>query len=497
MSNRTILLLVIIAAAAWFLYEPVMDRYFTDTSLRVSEPLSPFSGDQPSSHLETKRLDVTLASYGGRILSVRLKKFVGSDGKPVELISGLLKSRGGIRIEIPGEEGLDDGLYHFSRDGHGVVFFRQAPSGLEVRKSYSPLGNSALAFRLQLVNRSGKRISLPGGYRIIPFYGIGLDGENGRKYLKVVWKEEGGDEVYREKAAKVKEPVRTEKAVAWMGLQNRYFAQVIVPLNRKLPASLLPLGDRQVYAVLQAPSVILDPGRSVETTFLFYFGPLSEKNLKGYYPGLEAIVDYGTFDFLGRAVVVLLHWIHGYTANYGVCLILLAFVLRVLLFPVTQYNLRSLREMPRILDSIYSIEEEEKDPDRAAELTRPLRKKQIRAMAGSFLPLAIQIPLFLALYEALNRSIDLRRAGFIFWVKDLSVRDPYFLLPLLMGLAMILQQRLTSANPGEDHTWLYMPLGFALLFSFFPAGLVLFWLVDSLFSVVQLAWISTSKRVMR
>lgn len=495
MGNRTILLLVVIVVAAWFLYEPVVDRFFTDTSLRVSESPSPFPEAEPSLHVETKRLDIALAPYGGRILSARLKGFTDSVGKPLELVSVLLKSRGGIRVEIPGErDGLDDGLYRFSRNQNRVDFVRESPSGLEVRKSYYPIGESALAFRLQLTNRSGERLSLPGGYRIIPFYGIGLDDEKGWKYLQVVWKEKGDEEVRREKGKDVKEEIRTENAVVWIGLQNRYFAQVFVPLSQKFQASFHPLGERQVYAVLQAAPLTLNAGQSVETSFLLYLGPMVEQDLKGYYSGLEEIIDYGTFDFLGRSVIVLLRWIHGYVANYGVCLIFLALALRVFLFPVTQYNLRSLREMPRILDEIYLIEEEEEDPDKAVERIRPLRKKQVRAMIGSFLPLAIQVPLFLALYEALNRSIDLRKAGFIFWVSDLSVRDPYFLLPLLMGLAMIFQQRLTAANPGEDFAWLYMPLGFALLFSFFPAGLVLFWLVDSLFSVGQLTLISVRQR---
>ncbi len=494
MGNKTIILAVILVAA-WFLYEPVMDRYFTDTSLQVSESPFPFPGEEPSLHVETERLDIALAPYGGRILSARLKDFNEHDGKPMELVSGLLKSRGGVRVEIPGEgDGLDDGLYRFSRDQDRVDFVRESPSGLEVRKSYYPLGESALAFRLQLANRSGERLSFSGGYRIIPFYGIGLDEEKGWKHLRVVWNEEDQKGVQREKTKEVKKTIETENGVSWVGLQNRYFAQVFVSLDQKMEASFHPLGERQVYAALKAPPLILAPGESKEATFLLYLGPLVEEQLKGYYSGLEEIVDYGTFDFLGRAVVILLRWIHGYAANYGVCLILLALVLRILLFPVTQYNLRSLREMPRILEEIYLIEEEEEDPEQAAERTKPLRKKQVRAMIGSFLPLAIQIPLFLALYEALNRSIDLRQAGFIFWVSDLSVRDPYFLLPLLMGLAMILQQRLTAAKPGEDLTWLYMPLGFALLFSFFPAGLVLFWLVDSLFSVAQLGWIAARRK---
>jgi len=105
-------------------------------------------------------------------------------------------------------------------------------------------------------------------------------------------------------------------------------------------------------------------------------------------------------------------------------------------------------------------------------------------------PLAIQIPIFFALYQALDSSLELRKAAFLFWVKDLSVMDPFFILPMLMGLAMILQQRLTAVSPQSDRTWIWMPVGFALLFAFFPAGLVLFWLTDTLFSVGQLAWIT-------
>ncbi|MDX1764225.1 MAG: YidC/Oxa1 family membrane protein insertase, partial [bacterium] len=95
-----------------------------------------------------------------------------------------------------------------------------------------------------------------------------------------------------------------------------------------------------------------------------------------------------------------------------------------------------------------------------------------------------------ALYQALHSSLELRQVGLLWWIKDLSVRDSYFLLPALMGAAMILQQRLTGVNPGDDKTWIWMPLGFALLFAFFPAGLVLFWLADTLLSVGQLSWIA-------
>jgi len=147
--------------------------------------------------------------------------------------------------------------------------------------------------------------------------------------------------------------------------------------------------------------------------------------------------------------------------------------------------------MPRLLEQIHTIEDEPGTPhEEAAVRLKPLRRQYVRALLGSFLPLAIQIPIFFALYQALDSSLELRKAAFLFWVKDLSVMDPFFILPMLMGLAMILQQRLTAVSPQSDRTWIWMPVGFALLFAFFPAGLVLFWLTDTLFSVGQLAWIT-------
>jgi YidC/Oxa1 family membrane protein insertase len=218
---------------------------------------------------------------------------------------------------------------------------------------------------------------------------------------------------------------------------------------------------------------------------------LIPEELKAHHGGLGALIDYGTFDFLGRAVQAVVRWIHGAVGSYGLSLIFLAMLLRLLLFPVTQFNLKSLRELPRLLQQMDAIEdEEEEDPERAAVRLQPLRKRQVLAMIGSFAPLVIQIPVFLALYQVLNTSIALRNAGFGPWITDLSMRDPLFLLPLLMGAAMIVQQRLTVANPKENRTWFWMPAGFALLFSFFPAGLVLFWLADSVLSVAQLAWIA-------
>lgn len=491
MGQKGIIVIVVAVLAAYFLYEPVIDRFFTDTSLRVSESQMALPDVDDAIHIRTDLMDVTLSPHGGRITSARLNQYKTEQGQPVELISGLLKTRGGIRLELPQViPDLDDGLYHYEHKDEGIVFIQEVSQGLEIRKSYVPTHGYALTFEWSISNNGAKKVDFSEGVRIIPFYGMQVDTPKASKKLRVAWMDRTHKDLERKKAKKVRNPVHTEGPVAWLGIQNRYFTQTLVPLDTDHRASMHPLGEWQAYAALDFPPFTLEPGQTYSSSCLLYLGPMIEEQLRRSHTGLGKSVDYGTFEFLGKGVLILMQWIHRYVANYGVCLILLALALRILLLPLTHYNLRSLREMPRVLQEIYDIEEQEKEnPGKADERIRPLRQKQVRATIGSFVPLAIQIPIFLALYQVLHSSLELRGAEFIFWIHDLSVRDPIFILPLLMGLAMILQQRLTAANPDSDKTWIWMPVGFAMLFSFFPAGLVLFWFADTLFAVLQLSWI--------
>ncbi len=493
MGSKGIVSIVVVIIIGYFLYEPVVDRFFTDTRLRVPEAAVPSSpGGEEDLELVSDGIAFRFSPIGARIISARLRHYSNGDGAGEELIADLLKTRSGLRVELPdGTSVFEDDLYSYERDGAGLVFFRELPTGMEIRKFYEPHRQYGLNVRLRFTNRSRRAIAFPQGYRVIPFYGIHTSQGSWMKKTEVVWKGGPDGSVARHRSKKVKEDVIPEEPVAWAGLRNRYFAQVLVPLSREHTVAFHPLGHWQVFPTFVSPPFDLAPGQAYEAAYLLYLGPLIPKELTAYETGLEELIDYGTFAFLGKAVLALVRWIHGALGSYGLALIFLALLLRLLLFPVTQFNLKSLREMPRLLQQMDAIEDEEKeDPERAAARMQPLRKRQVQAMIGSFAPLVIQIPVFLALYQVLNTSIALRNAGFGPWITDLSMRDPLFLLPLLMGAAMIVQQRLTVANPKQNRTWIWMPAGFALLFSFFPAGLVLFWLADSVLSAAQLAWIA-------
>ncbi len=497
MKQQWLIVIVVVLVVGYFVYDPVMEHFFSDSTLLVAESSTPAQAGSETITLTSDGLALTLSPQGGRIVAARLKEFQDEEGQPVELLAGLLVTRSGLRIEFPDlETQPDEQLYRPEGGDSSIRFVGASLDGLRVEKSYQAAGSYGIDFKVRLTNTGDTPLAFPAGYRLVPFYGIRPTGLKGGDYLRLAWLAEGRIDPAFENAKKIKEPLTTTPGVTWAAVQNRYFAQIVAPQDRAETVTFHPLGQGQVYAVLAAPPLTLAPGQTMERSYLLYLGPQTEAPLAAYGRGFEKIIDYGTFGLLARGVLFALRWIHHFVANYGFCIILLTVGLRLLLFPLAHYNLRSLRDMPRLLEQIHAIEDEEDTlAEKAAARLKPLRRQHRLAMLGSFLPLAIQIPIFFALYQALDTSMELRQAGFLFWVKDLAVMDPFFILPLLMGLAMIVQQRLTAVSPQSDHTWIWMPVGFALLFSFFPAGLVLFWLTDTLFSVGQLAWITARAKM--
>jgi YidC/Oxa1 family membrane protein insertase len=294
--------------------------------------------------------------------------------------------------------------------------------------------------------------------------------------------------------------------VDWVGVKTKYFFACAIPEDpgktRGFSAALTS-GTEQIEAELRAGFGCM-PHRGVkhsgstkisvalvspeERNFSIYIGPIDFEELKDLEVGAEKVVDFGWSWIapLSRLLFRVLKSLHAGIGNWGLVIILFSIIMKIIFYPLTHRGTKSMREMQRLQPKIKQLQKQYKnDPKKLnAEMAR-IGASPIKQLAGC-LPLLLQMPIFIALYSVLRTTIELRRASFIgFWIRDLSVQDPYYILPLLMGAFMLLQSLFTAVDPRQRWSTLFMPIVITIIFLNFPAGLVLYWLVNNIFSVVE------------
>ncbi len=286
-------------------------------------------------------------------------------------------------------------------------------------------------------------------------------------------------------------------SLEWVATGTRYFGLIVRPKDALTDAEMRFARTARTAASveLQVPAPAVS---RIRDTFFIYAGPKDYGVLAALPGRQQEAIDYW---YLGRPVTVLLKLVHDrVVANYGVAIILVTVVFRVLMWPVTSYNLRAMVEIKIANAKLAEIDAREPPrSDAAARVAwvkeaRPWEDRQRKATIGVFLPMVILLPALLILYHALNVGYEFWRQPLALWITDISRRDPFFVLPVLMGLATMGQMRTMSEDPSKDRTWLWMSVGITVLFAFFSAGLVLFWLTDALVGWFQLGIIKRSKR---
>jgi YidC/Oxa1 family membrane protein insertase len=213
-------------------------------------------------------------------------------------------------------------------------------------------------------------------------------------------------------------------------------------------------------------------------------------------PGFDLTVDYGRLTIIAAPLFKILHWLYGWVGNWGWSIVLVTFMIRLAFYKLAESQYKSMAKMRQFAPRIQALRERYgDDKQKLNEAMMELYRKEKFNPLGGCLPLFIQLPVFISLYWVLLESVELRHAPFILWIKDLSAHDPYYVLPILFGLTQFLQQRL-SANPAMDpmqqRVMMFMPIALTGFFIFFPAGLVLYWLVNNLLSIAQ-QWYITRK----
>lgn len=223
--------------------------------------------------------------------------------------------------------------------------------------------------------------------------------------------------------------------------------------------------------------------------FDFYFGPKDMEILKSVDESFKDVIDYGFFSFIGRPLLWLLKFIHNLINNWGVSIILLTIVVRVVLLPMNLYSFKAMRKMQKVQPLLKEIKEKYKnDPARVNQETLAIMKREKANPLSGCLPALAQIPIFFALYSVLGKSIELYKQPFFFWIQDLSLKDPFFILPILVGATFFVQQKITPAasmDPAQQKVLMFMPLIFSLFMLTTPSGLTLYMFVNGLFGVCQ------------
>lgn len=285
------------------------------------------------------------------------------------------------------------------------------------------------------------------------------------------------------------EPYRKQNSGGWIAMIQHYFLSAWIPNPDKTHTySTRVTNSGFNIAGFTSPAVIVAPGAQQEVSARFYAGPKDQYSLQEISPFLELSVDYGWLWWVAQPLFWLLTKIFAIVGNWGVAIILLTVLIKAVFFKLSATSYKSMANMRRVQPKMASIREEyADDKQKQSQAMMELYKKEKINPMGGCLPILVQMPVFIALYWMLMESVELRHAPFMLWINDLSVMDPYFVLPLMMGASMFFMQKLNPPppDPMQAKIMQWLPVIFTFFFLWFPAGLVLYWVVNNLLSMAQ------------
>lgn len=426
--------------------------------------------------VESDLYTAVLTSKGGTIKGIELKKYKDKSGRPI-----ILK---GDDVLPPLAIGADEG-FQFSRVNFSVqdrdiklspelktatLVFEYSSDGYSIRRTYTFKNND---YGIDLRDEVGGLNS----YWITLGKDFGIhDKDESLHFGPVVLKDADRMEFM---AKKLTEPKNFKEGVKWIAQEDKYFFSSIVPK--------VQIEDSKVWSKNGDALVALKLPAGVSNYFI-YAGPKEYDTLKKYGVGLEHIVDFGFFSILARPLFWILKIFYSISHNYGVAIIILTIIVRIPFIPLISKGQKSMKRLQDIQPRMAEIREKYKnDPQRMQKELMELYKKHKVNPMGGCLPMLLQIPVFFALYKVLLIAIELRGAPFMLWIKDLSVKDPYYILPIIMGATMVIQQKMTPStmDPTQQKIMMIMPIVFTFMFLTFPSGLVLYWLVNNVLSIAQ------------
>ena len=455
---------------------------------------------------ETADYKAVLSNIGGVVKSITLKKHLDSANKPIVLASAS-DPRDSIFAVAGLDSELDKGIpFSFAEKTDRVVFTADTRSGLIIEKEIIfPAGKYTIELKQTIRNNTNQARALT--YKITGGCGITHLSPQDELYVEVVRNISGKISNVNFKSIKA-ETVWNGGQVYWVSLKNKYFSLILKP-----PASFgnvfsKPMSNKELETGVEITAVDIGPNSSVTQDFVLYAGPNDHDKISSLKLGLEDSLHLGFTGGIGKWLFVALKFFESIVKNWGLAIIILTILINIVLFPLTFKSLKSMKQMQALQPKIEALRASHKDnPQKVNKEIMEMYKKYKINPLGGCLPMLLQMPVFFALYQVLMKSIELRGAPFL-WIKDLSQPDrliasiPMFpnelnILPLLMAVAMFFQQKLStppkSASSGASDQMaqqqrmmmFMMPVLFGVLFYKLPSGLVLYWLTNTILTIVE------------
>lgn len=458
-----------------------------------------FPGNEVLVKVFSGRANMEFSNRGGALRKILLPQYYSDQGDVVDLVEHERGDKWPLSLESSDPEIsniLRNAFYEVSTqtlvltesDPVGkLTFHLKHESGLEVTREFTFQHNSFMVGVKTQINAApfaGRNIQ----YGVLWGPSMGGQVESQTNYFVFSGPTTfANNERIETPADEITDIVRHRGDVKWTAFQNKYFGAALIP-ESGFKSSFVKKERDRLYVGLEFESV----QSAVSSTHLLYAGTKQLQVLEDSGYKLFRLMDYGWFGnkfaFLVKPLLKTLEYFHGITNNYGWSIILLTFIIKVLFFPLTHKSFKSMKGMQKVQPYIKLIQERNKgDRQKINEEMLELYKKHKVNPLGGCLPMLLQIPVFIALYHALFFSIELRGAPFMGWIRDLSVSDPYYVTPVLMGVTMFFQQRLSPqiGDPVQQKIMMFLPIVFTFLFMSFPSGLVIYWTVNNLLTIAQ------------
>lgn len=281
---------------------------------------------------------------------------------------------------------------------------------------------------------------------------------------------------------------KTWNQVRVASVGSQYFTQAVIDKSPIIPEAKARVAHASKVADILLQYPVLNKNDGLKLEYLAFLGPKSHNLLMSVDESLAKVVNFGFFNFIARQILAMLQWFHALVGNWGVAIILLTIVVRILVFPFAAYSQKSMKKMQAIQPRLQELRERYKDDQQKQQqqIMALMKDNQVNPIGGC-LPVFLQFPVFIALYQVLGHSVELYQAPFGLWIHDLSLKDPYYILPVLMGVTMFVQTKMTPStmDPAQAKIFLFMPVIFTFFMISLPSGLTLYMFIGALFSVIQ------------